>query len=204
MPPFSTAASTPSARPLPDRVPGRPPSADPGPLVRAVLLDRDGTLVHDMPYNGDPGAVRPVDGARAALARLRERGLLLGVVTNQSGVARGLLTHAQVVAVNAEVDRQLGPFDTWQVCEHGPADGCWCRKPNPGMVLAAAHELHVGPEECVVIGDIGADVAAATSAGARSVLVPTAATRDSEITEAPVCAVDLGHAVDLILAWRRA
>jgi histidinol-phosphate phosphatase family protein len=177
-------------------------AAQPWPVVpRAVLLDRDGTLVHDVPYNGDPGAVRPVDGAGDALERLRARGLRLGVVTNQSGVGRGLLTREQVDAVHAEVDARLGPFATWQVCPHAPEEGCACRKPRPGMVRAAARHLGVRPEECVVIGDIGADVEAATAAGARSVLVPTAATVAQEVADAPVVATDLGGAADLVLGW---
>src|SRR3954465_6471865 len=95
---------------------------------RAVLFDRDGTLVHDVPYNGDPALVKPVDGARAAVAAVRAAGLATGVVTNQSGIARGLLTRDQVDAVNAEVDRRLGPFGSWQICPHSPDDGCSCRK----------------------------------------------------------------------------
>jgi HAD superfamily hydrolase (TIGR01662 family) len=179
-------------------------TAGPWPTApRAVLLDRDGTLVHDVPYNGEPAAVRPVPGAREAIDRLRAKGLLVGVVTNQSGLARGLLTTEQVQAVNAEVDARLGPFGTWQVCPHGADDGCACRKPRPGMVLAAARRLGVRPEDCVVIGDIGADAEAARAAGARSVLVPTPVTRAEEIAAAPVVAADLGRAVDIILGWHR-
>jgi HAD superfamily hydrolase (TIGR01662 family) len=179
-------------------------SARPWPTPpRAVLFDRDGTLVHDVPYNGDPALVRPVDGARSAVERLRRHGLRVGVVSNQSGVARGLLSETQVAAVNEAVDTRLGPFDTWQVCPHGPDDGCGCRKPRPGMILAAARELGVRPEECVVIGDIGADAAAARAAGARAILVPTPVTRADEVAAAPVVAPDLGRAVDLALEWVR-
>jgi histidinol-phosphate phosphatase family protein len=167
--------------------------------ARAVLFDRDGTLVHDVPYNGDPERVRPVDGARRALQRLREAGLRIGLVTNQSGVARGLLTAAAVRAVNDELQRQVGAFDTVAVCPHGPADACACRKPAPGLVLRAAEELGLRPDETVVIGDIGADVGAAAAAGARSILVPTPATRQEEVEEAPVVAPDLDAAVDLVL-----
>ncbi|MDI3330875.1 MAG: HAD-IIIA family hydrolase [Micrococcus sp.] len=164
-----------------------------------MLFDRDGTLVHDVPYNGDPDRVAPVDQAAAALARVRAAGLRTAVVSNQSGVARGLITRDQVDAVNARVEELLGPFDSWQVCPHGPADGCGCRKPRPGMVLAAAAALGVRPEECVLIGDIGADVEAAQAAGARSVLVPTAVTRPEEIADAPATAPDLAAAVDMVL-----
>jgi histidinol-phosphate phosphatase family protein len=179
-------------------------AAGPWPTApRAVLLDRDGTLVHDVPYNGEPAAVEPMPGAREAIDRLRAMGLRLGVVTNQSGLAQGLLTPEQVLAVNAEVDARLGPFATWQVCPHGADDGCTCRKPRPGMVLSAARRLGVRPEECVVVGDIGADTEAARAAGARSVLVPTPGTRAEEIAAAPVVATDLGGAVDIISGWRR-
>jgi HAD superfamily hydrolase (TIGR01662 family) len=173
------------------------------PRPKAVLFDRDGTLVHDVPYNGDPDRVRPVEGAAESVARLRAHGLRVGVVSNQSGLARGLLTSEQVAAVNAEVDGRVGPFDTWQVCPHGPDDGCDCRKPRPGMVRAAARALRVRPEECVVVGDIGADLHAARAAGARSVLVPNGATRPEEVASAPLVATDLAEAVDLIVGGRR-
>lgn len=171
----------------------------PVPAVRAVLFDRDGTLVHDVPYNGDPALVAPVDDAAAAVERLRAAGIRIGVVTNQSGIARGLLRRDQVDAVNARVDALLGPFDTWQVCPHGEGEGCSCRKPAPGMVLDAARVLGVPARECVVIGDIAADVGAAVAAGARAVLVPTAATRPEEVRRAPARAATLTEAVDLVL-----
>ena len=168
--------------------------------IRAVLFDRDGTLVHDVPYNGDPARVLPCSDAAESVRRLRAHGLRVGVVSNQSGLARGLLTRDQVRAVNAEVDAQVGPFDTWQVCPHGQGDGCACRKPRPGMVRAAASALGVRPQECVVVGDIGADVSAAQAAGARSVLVPNTRTLPEEVAVAPVVASGLTEAVDLILS----
>ncbi len=169
---------------------------------KLVLFDRDGTLVRDVPYNGDPGAVEPVPGAREALDRLRRHGVAVGVVTNQSGVARGLLRLEEVAAVNARVEELLGPFATVQVCAHGPGDGCPYRKPAPGMVLAAAAELGVAPERCAVVGDIGSDVEAALAAGARAVLVPDEVTRPEEVAAAPEVAVDLDAAVDALLADR--
>jgi len=167
--------------------------------VAAVLFDRDGTLVRDVPYNGDPARVEPMPGARAALDRLRAEGLRLGVVSNQSGVARGLVSHADVSRVNARVDELLGPFDVWEFCPHDPAAGCGCRKPAPGMVNAAAARLRVAPSEVVVIGDIGSDMEAAAAAGARAVLVPTDVTRPQEVRDAPAVARDLAEAVDLVL-----
>nr|WP_239078712.1 HAD family hydrolase [Cellulomonas marina] len=165
------------------------------PPVQAVLFDRDGTLVHDVPYNGDPDQVRVIAGAHEVLDALREAGVAVGIVSNQSGIARGLLSVADVAAVNARVAAEVGPFGTVQVCPHGTGDHCACRKPGPGLVLRAAHALGVPPYACAVVGDIGADVGAAVAAGARTVLVPTAVTRSREVATAPVVAVDLRAAV---------
>ncbi|MFI0737376.1 HAD-IIIA family hydrolase [Streptomyces sp. NPDC021100] len=171
-------------------------------LPAAVLFDRDGTLVRDVPYNGDPARVVPAPGARQAVSLLRRLGVPLGVISNQSGVARGLLTPAQVDRVNARVERLLGRFDVWAVCPHGPHDGCPCRKPAPGLVLTAARTLGVDPEDCVVIGDIGSDMDAAVAAGASGVLVPTRATRLEEVARAACWAPDLPAAVRAVLARR--
>ncbi len=150
----------------------------------AVLFDRDDTLIVDVPYLNDPDGVRPVPGAVELVRGLRERGIPVGVVSNQSGVAKGLITPEQLEAVNARVRELFGPFGTWQVCVHDDGDGCACRKPAPGMVLRAAGELGVDPASCVVIGDTGADVDAALAAGARAVLVPTDRTLEPEIARA--------------------
>jgi HAD superfamily hydrolase (TIGR01662 family) len=171
----------------------------PFPQPAAVLLDRDGTLVADIPYNGDPARVRPMPGAREALERLRRAGVPLAVVSNQSGIARGLVSEAQVAEVNRRIDDLLGPLGPWLVCPHHPDAGCACRKPRPGLVLRAAARLSVAPERCALIGDIGADVEAARAAGARGVLVPTARTRPEEVARAEVVAPDLGAAVDVLL-----
>lgn len=168
-------------------------------LPAAVLFDRDGTLVLDVPYNGDPQRVEPMPGAIDALATLRAAGIPTAVVSNQSGIARGLLTREQVDAVNERVDRVLGGVGPWFVCPHGSEDRCGCRKPRPGLVLAAARELGVAPERCVVIGDIGADVEAARAAGARGVLVPTARTLPQEVEAAEEIARDVLEAVRRVL-----
>ncbi|MEH1030166.1 HAD-IIIA family hydrolase [Micromonospora profundi] len=169
-----------------------------------MLLDRDGTLIEDVPYNGDPEKVRPVPGARAALDRLRAAGLRLAVVTNQSGLARGFFSEEQMRAVHARVEELLGRFDAWLVCPHDDADGCDCRKPAPGLVHAAAQELGTSASRCVLVGDIGRDVAAALAAGAAGVLVPTPVTRPEEIAAAGWVAGDLPSAVEEILRRQEA
>ena len=167
-----------------------------------VLFDRDGTIVHDVPYNAEPDAVRPVQDAREALDRLRHKGIRVGVVTNQSGVGRGLVAPEDLARVNDRVDDLLGPFDVWSQCVHAPEDGCACRKPAPGLVIDACSRLGVEPRRTVVVGDIGGDVAAAQAAGATGVLVPTTATRHEEVAAAPVVRPDLGSVVDDLLGGR--
>jgi D-glycero-D-manno-heptose 1,7-bisphosphate phosphatase len=168
-------------------------------VPRAVLFDRDGTLVRDVPYNGNPALVDPFPQAAAVLRKLRRHGIRTGVITNQSGVARGLLTTSQVTAVNSRIQHLLGRFDVWEICPHGPGDGCACRKPQPGMIHSACARLGLQPAEVAVIGDIGADMAAAEAAGARAVLVPTPVTRPEETAAAPLVARDLAGAVALLL-----
>lgn len=168
--------------------------------VAAVLFDRDDTLIADVPYLNDPEQVRPVPGAAEVLRRLRAAGIPVGVVSNQSGVARGLISPEQLTAVNDRVEALLGPFDTWQVCVHGDADGCPCRKPAPGLVRRAAEALGVDPRRCVVIGDTGADVDAAEAAGARGILVPTDRTLPDETARSSTVAATITDAVDLAMS----
>lgn len=165
---------------------------------RAVLFDRDGTLVVDVPYNGDPDLVMPVPGAKEVLDALRADGVATGVISNQSGIARGLISAADVAAVNARVEELLGPFDVWEVCPHGDLDGCSCRKPAPGMIHRACSKLGIRESEAALVGDIGADVRAAEAAGATGVLVPTPVTRREEVAEAGLVARNLAEAVSLL------
>jgi D-glycero-D-manno-heptose 1,7-bisphosphate phosphatase len=163
----------------------------------AVLFDRDGTLIRDVPYNGDPDRVTVMPGAAEALEYLRSRDIPLGVVTNQSGVDHGWVTMAEVRAVNARIEQLLGPFATWQVCPHLPDARCGCRKPRPGLLLAAARALAVDVAQVVMIGDIESDLAAAAAAGSYGILVPTDRTRTSEVRRASRVALNLGQAVTM-------
>ncbi|MDT0317402.1 D-glycero-alpha-D-manno-heptose-1,7-bisphosphate 7-phosphatase [Streptomyces millisiae] len=183
----------------PGAAPRRRPPGSRSRVPDAVLLDRDGTLIEDVPYNADPTLVRVLPGARAALDLLRAHGVALGVVSNQSGVAAGRFGRAEVEAMRHRIESLLGPLGVWAVCPHLAADGCGCRKPAPGLVIAACAALGVAPDRTVVIGDIGSDVAAAHAAGARGVLVPTAATRTEEVAAAPLRAPDLLSAARTLL-----
>jgi HAD superfamily hydrolase (TIGR01662 family) len=152
-----------------------------------------------VPYNGDPDRVTPVPTAQPALTMLRSHGIAVGVITNQSGVGRGLVSPDQVADVNARLQELLGPFDVVEVCPHAPDAGCACRKPNPGMVLRACDRLDVPPHRCVVVGDIRADVVAAERAGATGVLVPNAATAAEDIDATSRTAASLTVAVRAFL-----
>jgi histidinol-phosphate phosphatase family protein len=165
----------------------------------AVLFDRDGTLIHDVPYNGDPDLVVPMPGAREALDAIRSAGLPVAVISNQSGVALGKVSEEQVQAVNRRVEELLGGVAVWLHCSHAPDEGCGCRKPAPGLVHRAARLLGVPVARCAVIGDIGADVGAAAAAGARGLLVPTPTTRRLEVARAAETAPDLLTAVTRLL-----
>ncbi len=152
-----------------------------------MLFDRDETIVIDVPFNGDPERVEPAPNARVLLDRLREVGLPLAVVSNQSGIGRGLITREAVDAVNQRVNELLGPFAGFFVCPHAPDDQCDCRKPKPKLILDAARALGVDPACCVVVGDRESDVEAARNAGAIPLRV-----------EGPA---GLAEAVENILYW---
>lgn len=149
----------------------------------AVIFDRDGTIVIDVPYNGDPAAVQPVPGIRLALEKLRAAAIPIAIVSNQSGVGRGMLTLEQVEAVNRRVEELLGPFAVSLYCPHGPDDDCECRKPKPKLIVDAARAMNVDPGCCLVIGDKPSDVEAARNAGARGVFVDAEHTAVDAINE---------------------
>jgi histidinol-phosphate phosphatase family protein len=169
------------------------------PVASAVLFDRDGTLIVDVPGNADPARVAPMPGAREALDALRAAGIATAVITNQPAVGDGVLAADALAAINARAEALLGPVGPVFACTHPSAAVCGCRKPAAGLVMAAARALGVAPEACVVIGDIGADVAAAQAAGARAILVPTAVTRAEEVAAAPLIARDVREAVALVI-----
>ncbi len=179
--------------------PGQPVAA----RSAAVLFDRDGTLIVDRPCNAEPEKVELRPGAVEAVERVRQAGLPVGVVTNQSAVARGFITIADVDAVNDRIEDLLGEMDAWVLCTHEDREGCDCRKPSGGMVRQAAARLAVDPRDCVVIGDMGSDAEAAHAAGARAIMVPTSRTRPEETHLADAVAGDLIEGVELALGERR-
>jgi histidinol-phosphate phosphatase family protein len=143
------------------------------PARPALFLDRDGTLIEDVGYPRDPRDVRLLPGAAAALARLAAAGFALVIVSNQSGVGRGLFGRAEAEAVHAEVLRRFAAegvsFDGAYYCYHAPEDGCGCRKPAPGLLLRAAADLGLDTGRSFMVGDKAIDVAAGAAAGCRGI-----------------------------------
>lgn len=165
-------------------------------MIRAVLFDRDGTLIAD---RVDATArISPMPHAASALQRLRKQGIRIGVVTNQPALAQGIIGRDDLHAVHYEIERMLGPIDGWFVCPHDVFEGCNCRKPAPGLVHAALQRFGLTAGACALVGDIGSDVEAARNAGVLSILVPTRVTLEREVAAAPVVRDNLNAAVDYI------
>ncbi|MDT3671150.1 MAG: HAD family hydrolase [Aromatoleum sp.] len=183
-------------------------------LNAAVFIDKDGTLIHDVPYNVDPARIRLRDDAGTALARLQRHGFHLILITNQPGVALELFEHDALEAVWAKIALDLSAFgvvlDAVYHCPHHPegsdaryALACDCRKPEPGLLLRAAHEHRLDLGRSWLIGDILDDVEAGRRAGCRTVLLDVGSEtewRGGRLREPDRVAKSLTEAVDAILA----
>jgi D-glycero-D-manno-heptose 1,7-bisphosphate phosphatase len=149
-----------------------------------VFLDRDGTLILEKDYLRDPDQVVIEKTVVEGLSLLQQLKFPLIVVSNQSGIARGLLTEAEAHQVNARVDALLREQGvrilSWYICPHGPDSDCNCRKPLPGMALEAAREWQLNLAGCFVIGDKRADVELADAIGGRGILLTTGHGHDSK------------------------
>jgi D-glycero-D-manno-heptose 1,7-bisphosphate phosphatase len=147
-------------------------------MHRAVFLDRDGVLNRAELRNGklappwSPADVVILPGAAAACAALRAAGYLLIVVTNQPDVSRKTQRRTTVEAINAAIRARV-PLDDFRVCYHDDRDGCRCRKPRPGLLLAAAKDWGIDLRRSFLIGDRWKDIQAARNAGCRGLLVKT-------------------------------
>lgn len=143
----------------------------------AAFLDRDGTVMAEREYLADPAGVELLPGAADALRRLRQAGYVLVLVTNQSGIGRGLYTRADFAAVQARLEQVLADagvaFDGVYFCPHAPEAGCACRKPGLALFLQAAAELDLDLAASVFIGDRLRDVEPAARLGGRGLLVRT-------------------------------
>lgn len=177
----------------------------------AVFLDRDGTLIREKEYLADPDGVSLFPGATDALDKLRRAGYALVVVTNQSGIARGIYAEADYEAVARRLDRILedagAPLDATYHCPHHPdlSGPCDCRKPGTGMYLRAAEDLDLDLAASWYVGDKLSDVLPARALGGKGILVRTGYGREYEPTlpDGMIAVDDLAEAADRILAASR-
>lgn len=145
---------------------------------RLLILDRDGVINQDSPdFIKGPQEWLPLPGSLRALGTATHAGFRISIVSNQSGLARGLFKIEDLHRVHRrlvhEADLYGGVIDAFFFCPHGPREGCDCRKPRPGLVRAAAARSGLGLQEAVMIGDRASDIEAARAAGVRAILVRT-------------------------------
>ncbi len=165
------------------------------PVERAVFFDRDGTLCRDKGYLNDLSGLE-VFGDINELEKLRKGGFKLIGVSNQSGIARGLVDEENAKRINAVFMERYG-FDDFYYCPHAPDEHCECRKPEPGMLLRARAEHNIDLKKSWVVGDKDSDIMLAKASGARSILVMTGELKDHP--EADHLAANLSEAVRIIL-----
>jgi len=137
-----------------------------------VLLDRDGTLIRNVPFLHDPAQVEILPGVIDGLLKLQDAGFALAIVTNQQGIGLGYYTMQDFIAVNQRLLAELGRHGIRiariYFCPHSMADECECRKPKPGMVLRAMREFGETPERTIMIGDQDSDIEAGKAAGCQT------------------------------------
>lgn len=151
-------------------------------MNRVVFMDKDGTLVENVPYNADPAQVRLAPNARRAVMRLVREGYSIVIVSNQSGIAKGMFPETAMGAIRERIRELFAPMGAdlagFYYCPHHPegsvaelAVDCDCRKPGAGLILRAAEELGIDPAESWMVGDTLDDVEAGNRAGCRTILV---------------------------------
>jgi D-glycero-D-manno-heptose 1,7-bisphosphate phosphatase len=151
-------------------------------MNKAVFIDRDGTLIKDVPYNANPVLIEFLPGAIEALTALKKNKFLLILISNQSGIARGFFTIEQLNQMHEVMQQTLRNFnvqlDDIYYCPHHPegkikeyATQCECRKPKPGLILQAAKKYNIDLNNSWMVGDILNDVEAGNAAGCKTILL---------------------------------
>lgn len=176
---------------------------------RLLILDRDGVINEDSPhFIKSPDEWIPVPGSLRAIGTATKAGFRIAVVTNQSGLGRGLFSVEDLHRIHArllhEAEQHGGVIDAFFFCPHTPQDRCDCRKPRAGMVRAAAARSRLALQDAVMIGDRDSDIAAARAAGVLPILVRTGhgAQTAAELGAAEDLCIypDLAYAVDALCA----
>ena len=167
----------------------------------AVFLDRDGTIMRDADYCGDPGQVKVFEGVGEALRQLKKAGFRICIITNQSGIGRGYFSEQDYRAVEAEVARQVGAglIDDTYFCPDLPDNGSKRRKPAAGMIFEAQRDHAIDLAGSFMVGDKLIDVECGKNAGVRTILVHTGNERQDAASGADWEASDLTEAAKIIL-----
>ena len=182
-------------------------------MNKAIFVDKDGTLVEDIPYNVDPGMIRLTHRVIEGLKKLRKQGFMIIVVSNQSGIARGYFKTIALEKVEMKIQKMMRPsevrIDAFYFCPHHPegvvdeyAIDCECRKPKPGMLLKAAEKHNIDLSRSWMIGDILNDIEAGNAAGCKSILIDNGNETEWRMSEQrkPAAIVrDLGEAAEVII-----
>lgn len=136
-------------------------------MIRCILFDRDGTL-GELDDNRYPQTIQPFCDIKSVFTRLKEKGYIVGIITNQSSIARGTAKdydfNAEFISYNTDI---------WEICPHDDIDCCNCRKPKSGLLLNIVNRLNISPSECLVIGDRITDLECALNIGAQAALTLT-------------------------------
>lgn len=159
-------------------------------MNRIILLDRDGVINQDsLQYIKSPDEFLPITENISAIAKLSQAGYKIGVATNQSGVSRGLYTEEQLAAIHSKMFHMIEEAGGWinalEYCIHLPEEGCFCRKPNPGMLLSLGNRFNCSLQGIPFVGDRISDIEAALSAGASPVIVLSNMTDLQGLTKYP-------------------
>lgn len=168
----------------------------------AIFIDKDGTLVDDVPYNVDPRRITLTAGAREGIEALVAAGFRVIVVSNQPGVALGMYAAEDLQRVELRLRELVPALEAFYFCPHHPAAGCKCRKPAAGMLLRAARAHRIRLDRSWMIGDILDDIEAGRRAGCRTLLLDNGNETEWQLTRArfpDLVAGDLAQAASLIL-----
>jgi D-glycero-D-manno-heptose 1,7-bisphosphate phosphatase len=175
-------------------------------MNKAMFLDKDGTLIPDIPYNVNPELITLSENSIEGLQILKEAGFKLVVISNQSGIALGYFDREALNGVEDKIQALLRPYnlqiDAFYYCPHSSEEGCGCRKPAPALLLQAAADLGIDVSRSWMIGDILHDVEAGNRAGAKTILVDNGNETEwllNEYRNPSFFSKNLNHAAEVIL-----
>ncbi len=185
-------------------------------MHKAVFLDRDGTIIEDVGYLNNPENIKFIPGSISAIKKLNEAGYKIVIITNQAGVARGLIREDILQTIDKTINKHIlsngAHIDAIYYCPHHPEHGvypykqdCECRKPNPGMLKKAASDLELDMKNSFVIGDKWSDVEVGKNMELKTALVLTGKGKNQKekLTAKPdFIAKNLAEAVDWVLKWK--